>query len=64
MRAILAPVVRVMAFVGAKGGVGTTTIVANVTSALCNRGLSVTAIEMRGDYGNLTRLVNIAPPAT
>lgn len=52
---------RTVALIGAKGGAGTTTIVANVTSALCNRGLSVTAIEMRGDYGNLTRLVNIAP---
>src|SRR6185369_10427787 len=52
---------RTVALIGSKGGSGTTTIVANVASALCNRGLSVTAIEMRGDYGNLTRLVNIAP---
>src|SRR6185369_378034 len=52
---------RTVALIGSKGGAGTTTIVANVTSALCARGLSVTAIEMRGDYGNLTRLVNIAP---
>lgn len=52
---------RTVALIGAKGGVGTTTIVANVASALCSRGLSVTAVEMRGDYGNLTRLVNIAP---
>ncbi|HEY2774563.1 MAG TPA: response regulator [Candidatus Binatia bacterium] len=52
---------RTVALIGAKGGAGTTTIVANVASALCGRGLSVTAIEMRGDYGNLTRLVNIAP---
>ena len=52
---------RTVALIGAKGGSGTTTIVANVASALCTRGLPVTAIEMRGDYGNLTRLVNIAP---
>ncbi len=52
---------RTVALIGSKGGAGTTTIVANVASALCTRGLSVTAIEMRGDYGNLTRLVNIAP---
>jgi Flp pilus assembly CpaE family ATPase len=52
---------RSVALIGSKGGAGTTTIVANVASALCTRGLSVTAIEMRGDYGNLTRLVNIAP---
>jgi len=52
---------RTVALIGSKGGVGTTTIVANVASALCSRGLAVTAIEMRGDAGNLTRLVNIAP---
>jgi Flp pilus assembly CpaE family ATPase len=52
---------RTVALIGSKGGAGTTTIVANVASALCSRGLSVTAVEMRGDYGNLTRLVNIAP---
>jgi Flp pilus assembly CpaE family ATPase len=50
---------RTVALIGAKGGVGTTTIVANVASALCSRGLLVTAVEMRGDYGNLTRLTNV-----
>lgn len=52
---------RTVALIGAKGGAGTTTIVANVAAALCGRGLQVTAIEMRGEYGNMTRLVNIAP---
>ncbi len=52
---------RTVALIGAKGGAGTTTIIANVAAALCGRGLAVTAIEMRGDYGNLTRLVNVAP---
>lgn len=52
---------RTVALIGAKGGAGTTTIIANVATALCNRGLAVTAVEMRGDYGNLTRLVNVAP---
>lgn len=52
---------RSVALIGAKGGAGTTTIVANVASALCNRGLSVAAVEMRGHYGDLTRLVNVAP---
>ncbi|MFN2375558.1 MAG: response regulator [Candidatus Binatia bacterium] len=52
---------RTVALIGSKGGAGTTTIVANVASALCGRGLSVTAVEMRSDYGNLTRLTNIAP---
>src|SRR5688572_3137326 len=52
---------RTVALIGSKGGAGTTTIIANVASALCSRGLAVTAIEMRGDYGNLSRLVNVAP---
>jgi MinD-like ATPase involved in chromosome partitioning or flagellar assembly/DNA-binding NarL/FixJ family response regulator len=52
---------RTVALIGSKGGAGTTTIIANVAAALCGRGLAVTAIEMRGDYGNLTRLVNVAP---
>ena len=52
---------RTVALIGSKGGAGTTTIIANVAAALCNRGLAVTAIEMRGDYGNLTRLLNVAP---
>lgn len=52
---------RTVALIGSKGGAGTTTIIANVASALCGRGLSVTAVEMRNDYGNLTRLTNIAP---
>jgi Flp pilus assembly CpaE family ATPase len=52
---------RTVALIGSKGGAGTTTIIANVAAALCGRGLAVTAIEMRGDYGNLSRLVNVAP---
>jgi len=52
---------RVVAFIGAKGGVGTTSVVANVAVVLANRGLQITAIELRGDYGGLTRLLNIAP---
>ena len=52
---------RTVALIGSKGGAGTTTIVANVASALANRGLSVVATELRGNYGDLTRLVNVAP---
>lgn len=52
---------RTVALIGAKGGVGTTTVIANVACALSNRGLSVSALEMRSDYGNLTRLLNVAP---
>ncbi|HYC00495.1 MAG TPA: response regulator [Candidatus Limnocylindrales bacterium] len=50
---------RVVAFFGAKGGVGTTTVAANVAAALANRGLPVTTIEMRGNYGVLSRLLNV-----
>lgn len=52
---------RVVAFLGAKGGVGTTSVVANVAAALANRGLQITAVELTGDYGGLSRLLNIAP---
>lgn len=52
---------RLVALIGAKGGVGTTTIIANVAAALSGRGLAVTALEMRGDYGDLSRLLNVAP---
>ncbi|HYC53529.1 MAG TPA: response regulator [Candidatus Binatia bacterium] len=50
---------RIVAFLGAKGGVGTTTVAANVAAALASRGLPVTAVEMRGNYGVLTRLLNV-----
>jgi Flp pilus assembly CpaE family ATPase len=52
---------RVVSFLGSKGGVGTTTVTANVAAALANRGLSVVTIDMRGDYGPLARLLNVAP---
>jgi Flp pilus assembly CpaE family ATPase len=52
---------RTVALIGSKGGAGTTTIIANVAAALSSRGLAVTAIEMRGDYGNLSRLLNVNP---
>jgi MinD-like ATPase involved in chromosome partitioning or flagellar assembly/CheY-like chemotaxis protein len=52
---------RVIAVVGAKGGVGTTTVVANIACALRARDLSVCAIEMRGDHGNLSRLLDVVP---
>jgi Flp pilus assembly CpaE family ATPase len=52
---------RIVTFIGAKGGMGTTTIAANVAAALASRGLSVCAVEMRGEFGPLSRLVNIAP---
>jgi len=52
---------RVIAVMGAKGGVGTTTVVANIACALRSLDLSVCAIEMRGNHGNLSRLLDVAP---
>ncbi len=52
---------RVIAVMGAKGGVGTTTVVANIACALRSHDLSVCAIEMRGDHGNLSRLLDVTP---
>jgi len=44
---------RVLGFLGAKGGVGTTTVVANVAAALAARNRSVIAAELRGYHGTL-----------
>ncbi len=51
-----------IAFVGAKGGVGTTTLVVNFASALANRGQSAIAIELRGEPGTLSSLLSRTPP--
>lgn len=52
---------RVIAVMGAKGGVGTTTVVANIACALRSRELSVCALELRGDHGTLSRLLDVTP---
>jgi DNA-binding response OmpR family regulator len=46
-------VARTTSFVGAKGGVGTTTIAANVAASLAKEGKSVTLVELRHDGGTL-----------
>jgi pilus assembly protein CpaE len=49
---------RVLAFIGMKGGVGTTTVALNMAAALLGMGKSVIAIEMHPDLGSFgTQLV-------
>lgn len=42
---------RVVGFIGAKGGVGTTTVAANVALALAAEGKKVAAVELRPNFG-------------
>lgn len=51
---------RLFAVLGSKGGAGTSTIVSNLAAALARRPLRITVLEMRGDHGNLTRLLDLA----
>ncbi len=64
-----------MAFIGAKGGVGTTTVATNVAALLAEKRKSVILAEIRPDYGtlavqlktnpekNLSGLMTYEPPA-
>lgn len=52
---------RLVAMVGAKGGVGTSTVVANVAAALRTRAASVLAVDMRGGPGSLAELLDTEP---
>lgn len=51
----------IMAFVGAKGGVGTTTLVLNLAALLATRGRTTLAAEIRGRYGTLSALLSRTP---
>ncbi len=55
------PLGRVIALIGAKGGVGTTTVVSNVAAALARENNKVTILELRSDYGTLALQLNLAP---
>lgn len=46
---------KIIAVVGAKGGVGTTTLVANLATGLAMRNYKCVAVEMRPYYGTLAR---------
>lgn len=54
----------VIGFVGAKGGVGTTTMALNVALALAQQGHSVVAVEFRPHFGTFTVQLGQAPQET
>lgn len=49
-----APVGKILSFIGAKGGVGTTTVAINVAAALVRQKKNVAAVELRPYYGTLS----------
>lgn len=53
----------VLGFVGAKGGVGTTTVALNVGALLTTQGRTVIAVELRPDWGAFAAHLNQAPAA-
>lgn len=53
---------RIFGFVGAKGGVGTTTLVLNLAAALAQRGKSVAAVELQPGYGSFAAHLRQTPP--
>jgi Flp pilus assembly CpaE family ATPase len=54
---------RILGFIGAKGGVGTTTIALNVASVLARHGRSVIAVELRSQNGSFCHYLREAPAA-
>ncbi len=54
----------VLAFIGAKGGVGTTTVALNVASALVHKGNSVVAVELRSHVGTFAGQLSAEPVQT
>lgn len=54
---------RVFGFLGAKGGVGTTTVALNVAAALAQKGKSVVLVELRPSFGSLAYNLHIEPAA-
>ena len=55
---------RVLAFIGAKGGVGTTTVALNIASALVHKGSSVVAVELRSYVGTFAAQFGADPVRT
>ncbi len=55
---------RVLAFIGSKGGVGTTTVVLNMAAAMLALGKSVIAIEMHSDCGSFATQLIVTPTRT
>ncbi len=52
---------KVLGFIGAKGGVGTTTVALNVASVLARRKKTVIAVEFRSYYGTFSLQLSGAP---
>ena len=52
---------KVLGFVGAKGGVGTTTVALNVASVLARQEKIVIAVELRSDYGTFSLQLRKSP---
>ncbi len=55
---------RILSFIGAKGGVGTTTVAVNVAVALAERGKSVVFAELRPTFGGLALSLQCEPTAS
>jgi len=55
------PAARLIGVIGAKGGVGTTTVALNVAWSLAERGKSVIAAELRPDLGSFAMQLGYAP---
>jgi DNA-binding response OmpR family regulator len=56
------PLGKVLGFMGAKGGVGTTTVVINLASALAMQEKKVIAAEIRPCYGTFSTQLNLVHP--
>ena len=52
---------RLVAFVGAKGGVGTTTVTVNAGVALAERGLQTTLVDLHGFFGTMASQLGVYP---
>lgn len=55
---------RVLAFVGGKGGAGTSTVALNVATAMAKQGHSVAAVEVGPGWGAFSSLLNRNPGTT
>jgi DNA-binding response OmpR family regulator len=61
-RSLLKQPGKVLGFVGAKGGVGTTTVALNVATALVMQEKKVVAAEIRPSYGTFSAQLNLVQP--
>ena len=55
---------KIVAVIGAKGGVGTTTLAANLASGLAMRNYKCVAVELRPYFGTLARQFGVKPTTT